>query len=73
MIRTVVIASALSTATVSCTVDNPNVTGGGFSGTSAANNAGVVDSYPSDAAVDTWTVNLAATDSAWTAYAVCSK
>ncbi len=59
-------------AVVTCPDTHPNVIGGGHSGI-VGNNQLVTASFPTNAALDTWTVTLADADTAWNAYAVCSK
>jgi hypothetical protein len=74
MVTTATTTTAVNatTLTATCPGTNPIVIGGGYIGIGAGGNGQyATDSSPT--ASDKWTVTIAATDSSWTVYAICSK
>ncbi len=64
--------SATTTATATCPGTHPNLVGGGYRNVDVGGNGQwVKSSYPS--ATNVWTVELTVADTAWNAYAMCTK
>jgi len=72
MLVTQTAAATGTSGTATCPVSNPNVVGGGYSGTGGGGNGQYANaSQPSGG--NAWTVTLENTDAAWSVYAVCAK